>query len=132
MTSTSTPTSKPTTMATGKNISSARPTTPPTTSKATSRMAMYTTKNEIKFPFRLHQMLEESEKEGFTYIISWIPSGDGFRILDPTAFAKEIMPRYFSMSRYKSFQRQLSLYSFKRETEGLRRGTSIHDVAAVQ
>jgi hypothetical protein len=83
---------------------------------------MYTTKNEIKFPFRLHQVLEESEKQGFTHILSWLPEGDGFRILDPTAFAKNIMPRYFSMNHYKSFQRQLSLYSFKRETEGLKRG----------
>jgi hypothetical protein len=95
---------------------------PPLPSPATVSQCMYTTKNEIKFPFRLHQVLEESEKEGFTHIISWLPEGDGFRIVDPIAFAKEIMPRYFSMGHYKSLQRQLSLYSFKRETEGPKRG----------
>ena len=58
----------------------------------------------------------------FDHIISWLPEGDGFRILDANAFARDVMPKYFSMKYFKSFQRQLSLYSFKRETEGRKRG----------
>jgi hypothetical protein len=98
------------------------PSTPPTPAPAESKRVTLTTKNEIKFPFRLWDMLDEAEKEGWEHIICWLPEGDGFRILDANAFAKNVMTRYFTMRHFKSFQRQLSLYSFKRETDGRKRG----------
>ena len=78
--------------------------------------------SSLKFPFKLHHILSEAERCGFTHIISWIPTGDGFRVHDAKAFTATIMPKYFGMTHFKSFQRQLSLYSFKRATEGLNRG----------
>jgi hypothetical protein len=91
--------------------------TAPTTSTTTTGE-----QNVFKFPFKLHHLLNEADRCGFDRTISWIPTGDGFRVHDPKTFAKLIMPRYFEMSHYKSFQRQLSLYSFKRSPEGVHRG----------
>ncbi|KAG7359058.1 HSF-type DNA-binding protein [Nitzschia inconspicua] len=107
-------------------ISCSKAAIPPTPTPVESKRAMYTTKNEIKFPFRLHEMLDDAKIQGFDHIISWLPEGDGFRIIDANAFADEIMPQYFTMSHFKSFQRQLSLYSFKRETEGRKRDAYCH------
>jgi hypothetical protein len=76
----------------------------------------------MKFPFKLHHLLEEADRLGFDDIVSWVPTGDGFRVHNPKAFAAVIMPLYFEMSQYKSFQRQLSLYSFKRSSEQRTRG----------
>jgi HSF-type DNA-binding len=78
--------------------------------------------SHLKFPFKLHHILSEAERLGFVHIIGWTPAGDGFRVYEPKSFARTIMPKYFGMSHYKSFQRQLSLYSFKRATEGVNRG----------
>jgi hypothetical protein len=99
-----------------------RPTMTDTPSPAESKITMYATKNDVKFPFKLWDMLDEAEKQGWEHIICWLPEGDGFRVLDSDAFAKDVMPRYFTMRHFKSFQRQLSFYSFKRETEGRKRG----------
>jgi hypothetical protein len=97
--------------------------TAPTTATATTTTGEQPgEQNLFKFPFKLHHLLNEADRCGFDRIISWIPTGDGFRVHDPKTFAKLIMPRYFEMSHYKSFQRQLSLYSFKRSSEGVHRG----------
>mmetsp|Transcript_4522 Transcript_4522/g.8355 ORF Transcript_4522/g.8355 Transcript_4522/m.8355 type:complete len:335 (-) Transcript_4522:595-1599(-) len=82
--------------------------------------------HQMKFPFKLFHLLTEAERCGFSHIISWIPTGDGFRVHDPKAFAKTIMPKFFGMSHYKSFQRQLSLYSFKRANDGIKRDAYMH------
>jgi hypothetical protein len=42
-------------------------------------------------------------------------------------FIKEIVPQYFNQTRYKSFQRQLSLYGFQRVTVGANKGLRHHD-----
>jgi hypothetical protein len=67
------------------------------------------------FPVQLYSVLEAASELGFEEIISWLPTGDGFRVHDRHGFEKDIMPRFFrSQSKYKSFLRQLNLYKFKR------------------
>lgn len=78
--------------------------------------------SHLKFPFKLHHILSEAERLGFDHVIAWTAAGDGFRVYEPKTFARTVMPRFFGMSHYKSFQRQLSLYSFRRATEGINRG----------
>ena len=39
---------------------------------------------------------------------------------------REVMPKYFKMGSYASFQRQLNLYSFTRIAEGPDRGSYFH------
>lgn len=80
------------------------------------------------FPQKLHQMLTDLEKEeGGTEIASFLPSGRAFVIHKPTEFVETIMPKYFRMSRFSSFQRQLNLYEFMRITDGPDKGAHFHE-----
>ena len=82
------------------------------------------------FPWKLHEMLDEIENQGFAHIVYWLPDGNGFKILDKDFFINRIMPRYFKQTKYKSFQRQLNMWGFKRiigqgpDTGGYKHSTS--------
>ena len=81
------------------------------------------------FPYQLHQMLEDAEVHGFDHIVSWLPnSRDHFKVHDIHSFEKDIMTTYFqTMTRYKSFLRQLNIYGFTREVNsGKDRGAYTH------
>lgn len=97
------------------------PSPPPKTKKA-SPSSRKTASNSSKegnygseaFPFRLYDMLEEAERQGFDHIVSWLPTGKGFRVRRLDDFVSQILPRYFNQqTKYKSFQRQLNMYEFK-------------------
>jgi hypothetical protein len=69
-----------------------------------------TTKGKAEpFPVKLHRMLSELEQEGKDDVCSFLPHGRAFAVHKPKQFANEIMPKYFRMSRFSSFQRQLNL-----------------------
>lgn len=81
------------------------------------------------FPRKLHLMLSELEKQdGGTEIASFLPHGRAFAIHDSKEFVKSVMPKYFRMSRFSSFQRQLNLYDFQRVTEGPDKGSYFHEL----
>ena len=81
------------------------------------------------FPQKLHMMLSDLEnEEGGRDIASWLPHGRAFAIHKPKEFVKSIMPKYFRMSRFSSFQRQLNLYEFQRITEGPDKGAYFHEL----
>ncbi|KAL3927712.1 MAG: hypothetical protein SGBAC_012970, partial [Bacillariaceae sp.] len=74
-----------------------------------------------RFTLKLHRMLEDAETQGFSSVIQWDPGGRSFTMYQPEVFVKTIMTTYFRQTKYKSFQRQLNLYEFKRETrDGIR------------
>jgi hypothetical protein len=75
-----------------------------------------------RFPFQLHDMLRDSKKNGFEDVCCWLPCGTAFKILDQNLFEEYIMPGYFKMSKYGSFQRQLNLYEFRRVRRGPKKG----------
>jgi len=72
--------------------------------------------SKFSFPFKLHHLLDEAEKNNrqWASIISWTPSGRAFKIHKPKEFAALVMPRYFDQTKYRSFQRQLYIYGFDR------------------
>ena len=81
------------------------------------------------FPQKLHLMLSDLEnEEGGRDIASWLPHGRAFAIHKPKEFVKSVMPKYFRMSRFSSFQRQLNLYEFQRITEGPDKGAYFHEL----
>ena len=79
------------------------------------------------FPFRLHDMLDCSEREGTEHIVSWIPGNDAaFKVHHPNEFVSTIMPRFFQQTKYKSFQRQCNLWGFERLLHGNEKGGYCH------
>jgi hypothetical protein len=58
------------------------------------------------FPWKLHDVLEDAERKGFTNIVSWTMGGRAFKVHNQKDFENTIMKRYFNHTQYKSFQRQ--------------------------
>eukprot|EP00980_Cylindrotheca_fusiformis_P030324 scaffold24656_cov181-Cylindrotheca_fusiformis.AAC.1 len=73
-------------------------------------------------------MLEHTEAEGLTDVVSFFSHGRAFAIHKPRRFVSEIMPKFFRQSRFTSFQRQLNLYGFKRITQGRDNGGYYHEL----
>ena len=79
----------------------------------------------LPFPFKLHAMLDNAADGGYENIVSW--SGDnGFLVHDKDAFVETIIPKYFSQTKYRSFQRLLNMWGFQRLREGPRKGAYYH------
>jgi len=76
---------------------------------------------KFEFPFKLHTMLNDAENNqsaALSGIVSWLPQGNGFIVYVTKNFTKLVMPHYFGGNiQYRSFQRQLNIYGFKRITE---------------
>lgn len=79
------------------------------------------------FPCKVYDMLEDADKRGFDHIVSWDADGSGFMVHNKDLFTNQIIPLYFNQTKYKSFQRQLSLYGFQRITGGKTKGLRYHD-----
>ena len=67
-------------------------------------------------------MLENSTVEGFDHIVSWVPTGDAFKVYNTEKLAAKILPRFFQMKKHSSFTRQLHAYNFKRIRDGPSKG----------
>jgi len=78
------------------------------------------------FPVKVYEMLEDADEKQFSHIVSWNADGTGFMVHSKDHFTKEIVPHYFNLTKYKSFQRQLSLYGFQRVTVGPNKGLRYH------
>lgn len=76
----------------------------------------------VLFPWKLHQLLEDAEKNGRSHIISWLPSDKAFKLHLKTEFCREIMPFFFNSSKFKTFQRSLNLWGFARIDVGPHKG----------
>ena len=73
--------------------------------KVAKLLSETTSNGETAFPWKLHIVLEQSERQGFKDTISW--EGDrAFKVHDPKKFGDSVMKEYFNQTQYKSFQRQ--------------------------
>lgn len=79
----------------------------------------------LPFPFKLHVMLDNAEAEGYSTIVSW-EGEDCFLVHSKDSFVKDIIPRYFSQTQYRSFQRLLNMWGFERLRDGPRKGAYTH------
>jgi hypothetical protein len=82
--------------------------------------------DSISFPFKLHMVLQDAEKNGFDHIISWLEDGKAFKVHNHKAFVETVMPNYFDQTQYESFRRQLNVYGFQRVSKGAKRGLTSH------
>jgi len=82
--------------------------------------------SDHSFPFKLHLMLDNAERDCYSHIVSWVNNGTAFKVHDSQAFVDQVMPNFFDQSKYESFRRQLNLYQFKRVAKGNDRGVISH------
>jgi len=80
----------------------------------------------LAFPMKLHTLLQDATEFGFEDVVCWQPGGNSFKIFQPKRFEDEIMKKYFQRSKYKSFQRQLNIYGFRRVHHGPFKGGYRH------
>jgi HSF-type DNA-binding len=59
-------------------------------------------------------------------IITWMPSGKSFNILQPKAFVADILPTHFKTAKYSSFTRKLHRWGFMRHYRGEEAGAFYH------
>lgn len=78
------------------------------------------------FPWKCHEMLSAVEMEGLQHVVSWCPHGRAFKVFNRSLFTELILPRFFEMKKYPSFQRQLNLYGFQRISKGPDKDASYH------
>ncbi|KAI7850549.1 HSF-type DNA-binding-domain-containing protein [Circinella umbellata] len=69
------------------------------------------TKTHAAFVSKLFNMVEDPEIQD---LITWSDNGDVFRVFNPTAFSKNVLPRYFKHNNWQSFVRQLNMYGFNK------------------
>lgn len=85
---------------------------PSATATATAASAKDNAKEEsgttqkLPFPWKLHTLLDDAEKEGYQDIISWEDDGKAFCVHKPDQFCESILGKYFRQSKYESFTRQ--------------------------
>jgi hypothetical protein len=77
----------------------------------------------IQFPWKLHEMLDNADVEGFSDIVSWLPgSTNSFKVHQQGVFVEVIMPRYFKKIQFPSFRRQINMWGFERIKGGVGKG----------
>jgi len=113
----------------GEELIEPSPLAPPSPSSDGSKENALCKSKEVRqpFPWKVFQMLQDADSLEFDDIVSWNERGDGFKVHDVKRFTNEIIGKYFNQSKYKSFQRQLSLYGFERCTEGRDKGLRFHE-----
>ena len=106
------------------------------TSLASSR-AFYSSiaeTNKETFPMRLHAILADTS---ISDVVSWLPHGKAFVVLNPDVFTTQVLPRYISdgsasksstTPKYPSFTRKLNRWGFKQVSRGGDAGAFSHDL----
>ena len=65
----------------------------------------------LKFPLKLHAILSDPQNEK---MITWLPNGYSWRVVDRLMFEREVIPLYFRHSNFSSFMRQVNGWGFQR------------------
>jgi hypothetical protein len=70
--------------------------------------------------------MEVLERDDMESIITWMPHGRAFIVLQPQQLRDIVLPRFFKQTKFMSFTRQLNLWGFKRITKGVDSGAYYH------
>lgn len=95
--------------------------------------SMLSSSMATSFPLKLHTMLNAVEKQqressssSYADVVSWQEGGKSFRVHSNDRFASDVLPRFFNQTKFKSFQRQLNMYGFRRIQHGKHKGGYVH------
>ncbi len=77
---------------------------------------------DMLFPSKLFHMLNDACEKGFEDIVAWGYGPCSFNVYQKRIFENKILPKYFKMTQYKSFTRQLHNYEFRWIRGGIDKG----------
>eukprot|EP00584_Thalassiosira_punctigera_P003971 CAMPEP_0172546248 /NCGR_PEP_ID=MMETSP1067-20121228/16044_1 /TAXON_ID=265564 ORGANISM="Thalassiosira punctigera, Strain Tpunct2005C2" /NCGR_SAMPLE_ID=MMETSP1067 /ASSEMBLY_ACC=CAM_ASM_000444 /LENGTH=190 /DNA_ID=CAMNT_0013333145 /DNA_START=46 /DNA_END=615 /DNA_ORIENTATION=+ len=83
----------------------------PTQSNSTITTVPPSRRRKPNFAEKLHSMLSRQE---YRHVVTWLPSGRSFVILNQEEFARRILPRHFREAKFESFSRRLKRWGFKK------------------
>jgi len=63
----------------------------------------------------------------YSHIITWMPHGRSWKVLDSKAFAEEVMTIFFEYSNYESYVRLVNAWGFRRISTGPERNSYFHE-----
>lgn len=66
------------------------------------------------FPEKLYKLIELSQTQNYSHIVSWLSHGRSFKIHDEKRFLTHIVNRVFCVSSMKFFIKQLGQYGFQK------------------
>jgi len=69
---------------------------------------------KLSFAEQLMVILDSDE---YSDVLTWMPDGKAFTIVEPKRFTKELMPRFFNIRNMSSFVRKLTRWGFARVHE---------------
>ena len=84
-----------------------------------------TKEKNLSFPRKLHLILSNLK---FQDIVTWLPNGCSWRVLDQKKFVEEVIPCYFRHRNFASFMRQVNGWGFCRINKGTDRSSYYHKV----
>ena len=79
----------------------------------------------VSFPIKLHQILSDTQTD--LSMISWLSHGKAWKVHSADRFEEEIIPRYFELTKFSSFTRQVNGWGFRRITRGADKGGFYHE-----
>lgn len=79
-----------------------------------------------RFPVKLYALLSQPL---LSHIITWMPHGRSWRVLDTRAFETSVLPVFFESDNYHSFNRVINAWSFRRKSTGPDKGSYFHEVS---
>lgn len=83
------------------------------------------TTKPASFPSKLYMMVSCPQNQD---IITWLPHGRAWKILNQKEFETKVLPRYFKHGRISSFKRQLNGYGFRKIISGVDYGGYCHEL----
>lgn len=82
---------------------------------------------EPTFPAKLHRILSSQQ---FRHVITWLPHGRAWKILDQEVFEEQVIPLFFKHGHYSSFARQVNGWGFRRIHNGNDTSAYYHEVSS--
>ncbi|KAL3776374.1 hypothetical protein ACHAWO_004409 [Cyclotella atomus] len=82
--------------------------------------------HKSSFADKLHAILSNKQLDK---IITWLPSGKAFCVLDKESFTKKALPTYFRDAKFESFSRRIKRWGFRKMyTTGLKQVIYTHNL----
>lgn len=72
-----------------------------------------------RFPVKMCALLSQPQ---LSHIITWLPHGRSWRVLDTRAFETAVLPAFFESDNYRSFNHVINAWKSRRKSTGPDKG----------